>query len=74
VCIEKLGDELRVGQNRLLLLRNMCKGGFNNIETFIELRVSDHEGNKDANNIVKGSRGDSDEAVFVTILGDGLGL
>ena len=45
------------------------EGGFEDGEAFVELFVSDDEGDEDADYVVEGAGGEDVEAVFVAVLG-----
>lgn len=69
-----MGQVLRVGENRLLLLRYGGKRCFDDVEAFVELLVGDDQRDKDANDVVESAGGDGNEAVLIAIFGDGFGF
>ena len=50
------------------------EGGFDDVESFVELFVGDDEWNEDADDVVKRAGGDGDKAVLVAVAGDLLGF
>src|ERR1043166_7359285 len=51
---------------------NVGQCRFEDVQAFIKLLVGDYEGNEYAHNVVIGTGGDSDQAVFIAVLRDSL--
>jgi len=63
-----------VGERGLFFFGDGGQGGFDDVETFVELSFGDHEWDEDADHVVESAGSDRDESVFIAELGDLFGL
>src|SRR6516165_10195710 len=73
-CTTRLRVSTRAGQGGVLGLGDRGEGGFDDVESFVELFVGDDERDEDADDVVEGAGGDGDKAVLVAVAGDLLGF
>src|SRR6516162_358040 len=73
-CTTRLRVSTRARQGGVLGLGDRGEGGFDDVESFVELFIGDDERDEDADDVVEGAGGDGDKAVLVAVAGDLLGF